>query len=55
MIKDAFVVMPNHVHGIMVLFNEDSDSVGAALAPPLCYAAGMRSAGMRSFGFHPDR
>lgn len=32
---DAFVIMPNHVHGIIEINNNDSQSVGAYRYPPL--------------------
>ena len=31
---DTFVVMPNHVHGIIVIKSNTGRDVGAALAPP---------------------
>lgn len=31
---DTFVVMPNHIHGIIILTNNHSVTVGAGLAPP---------------------
>ena len=37
---DAFVIMPNHVHGILVIVNDTPSDVGASLVGALAPALG---------------
>ena len=58
--KDEFVIMPNHVHGIVWIIGADGncpEGGGASLAPVhggMDHAVGVGADGIRPDGIHPD-